>query len=137
MNAAAPATTCIHSDSGCRTLLVLDDCRFHRTLLRRFFTRLGYWVNTTADVAEAITVMRKVRHDVVVLDFDLPGTNGTEVVRALARDAKWPLVIGMCSDGSDTARAAFKAQGVDHFFAKPFDPRAMVSTIRDHELSPA
>ena len=137
MNAAAPATAWIRPDSGCKTLLVLDDCRFHRTLLQRFFTRQGYWVHATTDAAEAITVMRKVRHDVVVLDFDLPGVNGTEVVRALAREARPPLVIGMCSDGSGAARAAFKAQGVDHFFPRPFDPRAMVATTRDHESSPA
>ena len=79
MNAAAPATAWIRPDSGCKTLLVLDDCRFHRTLLQRFFTCQGYWVHATTDAAEAITVMRKVRHDVVVLDIDLPGEDRKDV----------------------------------------------------------
>ncbi len=66
---AAPADNAAH-------LLIVDDDRRIRELLRRYLVAEGYRVTTAGSAAEATTAMRSIAFDLLVLDVMMPGEDG-------------------------------------------------------------
>ena len=66
-----------------RVVLIVEDERGIRDLVRRYLEREGLRVLTTGSGAEAITMAADTRPDLVVLDLGLPDVPGEEVTREL------------------------------------------------------
>ncbi|HYA03212.1 MAG TPA: response regulator [Syntrophobacteria bacterium] len=64
-------------------ILVVDDELAVRSLLKDFFTPLGYEVITAADGTEGLASAAKEVPDVILLDVMMPGIDGMEVCRRL------------------------------------------------------
>ena len=80
---------------------------------------------------EALEVFRKCHADAVLLDVMLPEMDGFETCRRLRgrRGTHLPIVIVTALDSEDCRRRGFEA-GADAYFAKPFDPDEVISTLR-------
>ena len=57
-------------------ILVVDDSRTIRTLVRRVLTRAGYEVVLASDGSEAVEIVRDQRPNLVILDINMPGMDG-------------------------------------------------------------
>src|SRR3546814_19967931 len=66
-------------------ILVVDDDRRLRELLRRFLSENGFRVSTAGDAAEARARMAGVLYDLMVLDVMMPGESGLELTPDLRR----------------------------------------------------
>jgi PAS domain S-box-containing protein len=82
---AAPMGANSEFPCGTETLLVVDDETSLRTLLAASFTRKGYHVTTAATGLEAIDIISDVKRtlDAVLLDLNMPGTNGVQVLKVI------------------------------------------------------
>ena len=71
--------------TGTESLLVVDDETSLRTLLAAAFTRKGYQVSTAATGLEAIEMVENPDRvlDAVLLDLNMPGTNGLQVLKVI------------------------------------------------------
>ncbi|MEO7597438.1 MAG: PAS domain S-box protein [Opitutus sp.] len=80
-----PTATSSEFPSGTESLLVVDDETSLRTLLAAAFTRKGYKVSTAATGHEAIELVADTTRelDAVLLDLNMPGTNGVEVLKVI------------------------------------------------------
>ncbi|GHF51087.1 response regulator [Streptomyces mashuensis] len=112
-------------------VLVVDDNRVIRQLIRVNLELEGFEVVTAADGAECLDIVHRVRPDVVTLDVVMPRLDGLLTaarLRADARTREVPIVIiSACTQPElDGGRDA----GVDAFLAKPFDPAEMVRVVR-------
>ena len=77
-----------------RTLLVVDDHAAFRALAGRVLGGEAFEVvGEAATAGEAVTLARRLRPDVVVLDVALPDGDGFEVAAALVRDDPGPAVV--------------------------------------------
>ncbi len=74
------------SHNGQPTILVVDDERGFRDLLRTRFAEEGWIVLEAATMAEAFPICRQMEPDVLVLDHSMPGLTGIEAGRILVRD---------------------------------------------------
>jgi CheY-like chemotaxis protein len=74
------------SQNGQPTILVVDDERGFRDLLRTRFAEEGWIVLEAATMAEAFPICRQMEPDVLVLDHSMPGLTGIEAGRILVRD---------------------------------------------------
>ncbi len=74
-------------------LVVEDDATLARAMTRNLSAR-GYDAHSAASVADATTLLRGVRPDLVLLDIDLPDGSGWDVLRALraAGGAEIPVI---------------------------------------------
>ncbi|MFD7295510.1 response regulator [Streptomyces sp. NPDC059897] len=112
-------------------VLVVDDNKVIRQLIRVNLELEGFEVVTAADGAECLDVIDEVRPDVVTLDVVMPRLDGLRTaarLRADARTRSLPIVVvSACTQyevesGLDV--------GVDAFLAKPFEPGELVRVVR-------
>jgi signal transduction histidine kinase/DNA-binding NarL/FixJ family response regulator len=111
-------------------VLVADD-EYHTTfMLQRIFERDGYRVECANDGISALQLARRLVPDLILLDIQMPGMNGFEVLRALRENpgtANIPtiLVTAKAREAADVAHGL--NLGADDYLYKPFDPRELVA----------
>ncbi len=112
-------------------MLVVDDNKVIRQLIRVNLELEGFEVVTAADGAECLDVVHQVRPDVVTLDVVMPRLDGLRTAARLRADPRTqdvPLVVvSACTQYEVEAGLEV---GVDAFMAKPFEPAELVSVVR-------
>ncbi|MFG1949243.1 response regulator transcription factor [Nonomuraea sp. NPDC048826] len=109
------------------TVLVVEDEKAIRDLLRRYLERAGHGVLTTGSGAEALRLLQAGGADLMVLDLGLPDLDGTEVLRA-ARARGAPAVLVLTARDALEDRLHGLRLGADDYVTKPFSP--MEVTLR-------
>lgn len=112
-------------------MLVVDDNKVIRQLIRVNLELEGLEVVTAADGAECLDVVHRVRPDVVTLDVVMPRLDGLRTAARLRADPRThhlPLaIISACTQYEvDTGLDV----GVDAFLAKPFEPSELVRLVK-------
>lgn len=110
-------------------VLVVEDERKIRELVRGYLEREGLQVLSTASGAEAVTLAREHRPDLVLLDLRLPDVPGEEVARELRRFSQVPILM-LTAKSSELDRVAGLEAGADDYVTKPFSPRELVLRVR-------
>ena len=122
------------------TILLVDDDVKLLTFLGRTLKRAGYSVLTASDGCEVPELLSHKRVDLVVLDLQMPGMNGWEVMRALRdriplpapfTDAPRPKVVVMSGRTEDETAAFTRRLGADAYLMKPLWGRQLLATVRD------
>ncbi|MFF4545240.1 response regulator [Streptomyces sp. NPDC001406] len=112
-------------------VLVVDDNKVIRQLIRVNLELEGLEVVTAADGAECLDVVHEVRPDVVTLDVVMPRLDGLRtaaLLRADPRTRDLPLaIVSACTQYEVEGGLDI---GVDAFLAKPFEPAELVSVVR-------
>ena len=75
------------------TVMVVEDDRDIRELLRRYLERDGHAVLSTGSGVEALRLLAEAAVDLVVLDLGLPDLDGAEVLREARRGRRVPVVV--------------------------------------------
>jgi DNA-binding response OmpR family regulator len=108
-----------------RSILVVEDERKIRDLLRGYLERAGFAVYTTDSGAEAIEIARTRQLDLVVLDLGLPDVPGDEVLREVRTSSDVPILV-LTARSSEDDRIHGLELGADDYLTKPFSPRELV-----------
>ncbi len=109
-------------------LLIVDDDEAIRISLEERFAARGFVVTTASDGDKAIEAARK-RPDLMLLDLQMPGRDGIEVLRAVREFDDAMTVIVITAHGTvDRAVEAMKAGAYD-FIEKPFDPARIEEAV--------
>ncbi len=107
------------------TVLVIEDERPLRELVRAYLQRDGLDVLTTGSGAEGIALAGANGPDLVILDLGLPDVPGEEVARELRRSGDVPILV-LTAKVSETDRIRCFELGADDYLSKPFSPRELV-----------
>ncbi|MCU0308242.1 MAG: response regulator transcription factor [Thermoleophilia bacterium] len=111
-------------------ILVVDDERAIRRLLRLYLSEAGYTVAEAATGDEALEQVRKGGIDLVLLDLMIPGVDGLGVTRRV-RESNPTLPIIMVTARDDEAHRVTGLEfGADDYVTKPFSPREVVARVR-------
>jgi DNA-binding response OmpR family regulator len=112
-----------------RTILVVEDEPQIATLVRDYLEHAGFAVLTAGDGQGALALARARRPDALVLDLGLPRLDGLDVIRAIRRDSRVPILI-LSARGDEADRVAGLELGADDYVVKPFSPRELVARVR-------
>jgi two-component system, OmpR family, phosphate regulon response regulator OmpR len=113
-------------------LLVVDDDRRLRELLRRYLADSGFRVTGAADAVEARAQLASFAFDLVVLDVMMPGENGLDLTRSLRQQATPHIpVLLLTAMAEPEDRVNGLEHGADDYLVKPFEPRELVLRIRN------
>lgn len=111
-------------------ILVVDDDRRIRELLKSYLQDHGYRVSLAASGEEARRHMAGLSFDVLVLDVMMPGESGLSLVKAL-REKKLDVPVLMLSALSETRdRITGLSLGSDDYLAKPFEPQELLLRLQ-------
>lgn len=112
-------------------VLVVDDNKVIRQLIRVNLELEGFEVVTAADGAECLDVVHQVRPDLITLDVVMPRLDGLRTAAQLRGDPRTrrlPLaIVSACTQHEVEAGLDV---GVDAFLAKPFEPSELVALVR-------
>ena len=101
-------------------LLIVDDEKGLCEYLRDFFKPRGYEVFIATNGEDALSLVKKEKPELVLLDINMPGMDGLEVLRRIKNISPQTKVIMVTiSDDADTQQKA-KNLGADEFVKKPF-----------------
>jgi two-component system response regulator MprA len=111
-------------------LLVVDDDRPLRDVLRRALTLAGYDVRLAESGAEALSEVASSIPDAVVLDIGLPDIDGLEVCRLLRREGNRVPVLMLTARDAVADRIDGLDAGADDYLVKPFDIDELKARLR-------
>jgi DNA-binding NtrC family response regulator len=111
-------------------ILLVDDEPLNLDLLDQELSDLGYDIETARDGAQALKAMAEVAPDLVLLDYQMPGMNGIEVLSEIRKkNADLPVIMITAYGTIERAVEAIKS-GADDFVTKPFDPDHLAMVVR-------
>jgi twitching motility two-component system response regulator PilH len=114
-----------------KDILVVDDSRTELVFLKGVLSRHGYHVRTAENAEQALRELGQQLPDLILMDVVMPGTNGFQLTRTLARHpefGKVPVVI-CSSKGQETDRVWGLRQGAKDYLVKPLDPAILLARI--------
>jgi two-component system, OmpR family, response regulator len=110
-------------------ILVVDDDREIRSLLRDFLEKNGLTATAAADGAEARRALARGHVDLIVLDLMLPRESGLAICRELRTTSDIPIIM-LTALGEEVDRVVGLEVGADDYVPKPFSPRELLGRIR-------
>jgi DNA-binding response OmpR family regulator len=111
------------------TVLLVEDERKLRDLVRSYLERAGFTVLSTESGAEALTLAASASADLVVLDLGLPDVAGETVARELRAAGPIPILI-LTAKSAEEDRIRGLELGADDYVTKPFSPRELVLRVQ-------
>ena len=111
------------------TVLIVEDERKLRELVRSYLERAGFTVLSAGSGAEAITMASAATPDLVVLDLGLPDVPGETVARERRAAAATPILM-LTARSAEEDRIRGLELGADDYVTKPFSPRELVLRVQ-------
>jgi two-component system, cell cycle response regulator DivK len=113
-------------------ILVVDDHPLNVDLARYVLEADGFVVDAAPDVDEAWARLRARRPDLVLVDIQLPGTDGLSLVRAIKATPGLDdiPVIAFTAYAMQGDEQRFRAAGCDGYLAKPIDVHSFAASVR-------
>lgn len=103
-------------------------------LIRTLLNDVDGWGTTVAyDAAAARAVLQQVQINALVLDINLPGISGLELLELLRQDGGWadpPIIIVSAVADEPPVKAALRQARVTKVLQKPFDVDQLISAIQ-------
>src|SRR5258706_1654917 len=102
------------------TLVVADDDRAIRKIVRDRLTAAGHTVEVAENGREALVLIERVEPDLVLLDLQMPELDGFAVLHKVAKQPGAPSIIVITAHGSIEAAVSAMKAGARDFLQKPF-----------------
>ena len=120
-------------DNSHAEILVVDDDAMSRRVLAQLLSAAGYNCRVSNDGSEALETIHARPPSLLLLDFDMPGLNGAEVLKRLRSDedptvAQIPAIM-LTAHGSDQSEVSCLQAGADDFVTKPVNASVLRARI--------
>lgn len=116
-----------------KKILVIDDTELMVKLTTDILTEKGYEVVSANNGVDGIKMVASEKPDLVLLDVVMPGIDGFEVCKLLRKDESNNLmpIIMLTAQGNEEDKLTGLELGADDYITKPFNPRELVSRVRN------
>jgi two-component system response regulator CpxR len=111
-------------------ILVIDDDVTIRDLITQYLGKEGFEVETVQDGEAGIKTVRSGEHALVLLDIDLPGIDGFEVLRRIREDSSLPVIHMSGTHPEETDRTLGLSGRANDFLDKPFSLSELLARVR-------
>jgi signal transduction histidine kinase/CheY-like chemotaxis protein len=115
------------NDAQRRKVLVIEDDAEVRRAIVESLSMLGYVVTEAADGASGLLALKAARHDLLVVDYAMPGLNGAEVI-AQAREIVGDMPVILATGYADMAQVG-RVLGTQSILIKPFDISTLANAV--------
>jgi len=113
-----------------KKILMVDDQPEIRIMIESFLRKEGFFrIYTAADCASALSICRKSKPDIAILDVMLPDGDGFTLLSSIRQFSDIP-VLFLSARGEDEDRLLGLGLGADDYIVKPFLPRELVLRLK-------
>jgi two-component system sensor histidine kinase RpfC len=120
-------------------VLVADDCRMNRHVMKDMLNQLGVAPDIAASGGAALEQLRTNKYDIIMLDIQMPGLSGFDVIKEYRKlhpaAGSVPIVV-ITGDATQEVYDECVELGVSRFLLKPVDPGKLVQAIAGLVLTP-
>jgi len=118
-----------------RKILIVDDSRTESQILRQLLSSRSYRCVLAETGEDGVSLARAEQPDLILMDVVMPGMNGFQATRQLARDeaTRHIPIIMLSSKGEETDKVWGIRQGARAYLTKPVDPNDLLARIADIE----
>jgi two-component system chemotaxis response regulator CheY len=114
-------------------IMIVDDSRTIRTIIRRILLELGYEVCEAGNGIEALKVFEAEKDAVklVLVDWNMPEMNGFELLKQLRQDPSlsWLKIVMVTTETEMDHMASALEAGADEYIMKPFTKDILVEKL--------
>jgi CheY-like chemotaxis protein len=116
------------------SILIVDDAPLNLKLSAIILEKEGYRVHRATDAKEALTILNTVRPDLILLDIQMPGMDGMEMVRHLKADPETAgiVVVALTAHAMVGDDQKAYAAGFDGYITKPIDVSSFKLQVREY-----
>ena len=115
-------------DKNISKILIVEDEKKLREELKTFLINNGYEVEIIENFEDTLEEMKKINCDLILLDINLPGTNGQYLCKEYRKDISTPIVI-ITSKNTEMDELISINYGADDFITKPFNLQILLARI--------
>jgi CheY-like chemotaxis protein len=114
------------------TVLIADDSETFTIYLSTILNRMRFKVVTAHNGNRALELARQMKPDLMLLDIDMPGMNGKEVLKTIKGDPETSTipVIMLTIKGDDENIDECNKLKCDSFLCKPVEPQQFIETLK-------
>ena len=111
-------------------ILVVDDDDGIRELVKQFLNKNNYLVTTAKSSEDALSKVKIIKFDLIVLDIMMPGKSGLEFTNENKKKLDTPIIL-LTAKGEASDRVEGLEIGADDYLAKPFEPKELILRINN------
>ncbi|WP_196862123.1 MULTISPECIES: PleD family two-component system response regulator [unclassified Polaromonas] len=113
-------------------VLVVDDSKTELMFLTDLLVKNGFTVRTAENAEDAFRRLAEEKPELILMDVVMPGQNGFQLTRAIARDPLYAdIPIMLCtSKNQETDRVWGLRQGARDYITKPVNARELLAKIK-------
>ena len=112
-----------------KKILVVDDKKELRTLLKQYLSQEGFNILTAKDGQDALFLARQEKPDLILLDIMMPEMGGYEFMRIYNREASTPIIL-LTAKIEENDKVLGLELGADDYITKPFSMRELTARVR-------
>ncbi len=113
------------------TVLIADDEKEIRDLLRLYLENEGYRIIEASDGMEAIKAVKEKHPDICLLDIMMPGKDGLSVLKEIRDESNIPVIM-ISARTADVERILGLNLGADDYIPKPFNPLEVAARVKSN-----
>jgi len=116
-----------------RKILIIEDSELMQSVIRDILTKEGFEVFSAYSGEEGLDKIPEIKPDLIILDVEMPGMSGFDVLRILRSEESNNLtpVIVLTAKSSEKDKLIGLELGADDYIAKPFNDRELVSRVKN------
>jgi DNA-binding response OmpR family regulator len=112
-----------------KTILVVDDKKSLRDLVKAYLTQEGFRVGTADNGRRALFVARHEKPDLILLDIMMPEMDGYDFIRTYRKERDTPIIL-LTARLEESDKVVGLELGADDYVTKPFGMRELAARIR-------
>jgi len=109
-------------------VLIVDDDADLSFIIKEMLTGYGYAVTCAGDGDEAFSLLTQLNYQLIILDINLPDTDGFEICRELRRVSSVPVIFASARTNEDARVKGFDIGG-DDYLMKPYSMKELLSRV--------
>ena len=113
-----------------QTILIVDDEKRLVSLVQSYLVQEGYRVVTAYNGKEALSITKKEKPDLIILDIMMPEMNGYDFMRVHRAEHDTPIIM-LTAKVEDDDKVIGLELGADDYVVKPFKPRELMARVRN------
>ena len=110
-------------------ILVVDDEKMIRNVVREYAEFEGDQVSEAADGMEAVEMCRKNDYDIIIMDVMMPRLDGFSACKEIRKTKEIPVIM-LSARGEEYDKLFGFEIGIDDYVVKPFSPKELMARVR-------